>query len=233
MDMGMILKSEGGINNYSAAHSHRSLTEVELLRTISKITWSGVCDQSAFLAISGALLRLPGFTGFRFEPSQELSHLQIFETAVPRLAVPGGHARAAVRAGGLHWGEIRLFFDPNCPLGVESPLRLAKFLGQQIAMLLERLGLELERQFYLARLHQIGCVVRRRKLIWRAAKSLSNQNKITEKQAITEMVMYARSNRRRVLDVAESVILGCNTGSFTRPDGRRLSRREAPSAKAS
>jgi len=216
----------------SFARSQRPITEIELLGLIGHITWTGQGEEASFTSISNAVLRLPGFVGFRFEPAESLPNLSVFETARPRLAVPGAFARAPVSANGRVWGEIRLFFDPNASLPVESPIRLARFMGQQIALLLHRIALHRERRILVERVEKTRQVIRRRKLVYGAAKVLAQQRNISDREAISEIVSYARSNRRTLLAISESLILGYNAGTFTRPFFRRLATHEPMTKKA-
>jgi hypothetical protein len=179
-----------------------------------------------FTSISDALLRLPGFLGLRFEPVEGVANLSVFETCRLRLAVPGASARSPVSANGYFWGEIRIFFDPKTALPVESPVRLARFMGQQIAILLHRIALHGERKILLARVEQTRQVIRRRKLIYGASKILAQQRNISERDAISEIVRYARRNRRTLLDVSEALIFGHDIGASTRPVFRRSAKYE-------
>jgi hypothetical protein len=211
--------------------SQRPITEVQLLRIISNITWSGQGEEASFASISDALLRLSGFVGFRFEPAENGAGLSAFETDRPRLAVPGASARSPVSANGRVWGEIRLFFDPNASLPVESPIRLARFMGQQIALLLHRIALNNERKILLSKLEKTRQAILHRKLIHGAAKVLAQQRKISERDAISEIIRYARRNRRSLLNVSESLILGYDMRIVTRPFFRRLARHEPTTKK--
>jgi hypothetical protein len=212
--------------------SQRPTTEIELLRFISNIAWNGLDEQVCFQSISDALVRLPGFLGFRFEPSEAVANLSGFETGRPRLAVPGASAHSPVTANGYAWGEIKVFFDPNIPLPVESPVRLARFMGQQIALLLHRIALNWERRILLAKVERTSQVIRRRKLIYGAAKVLAQGRHISEREAVSEIVGYARRNKRSLLNVAESLILGYDIGTSTRPFFRRLAAQEASITRA-
>jgi len=192
----------------SFARSQRPATEAEFLRVISKMTWNGSDEQVCFSSISDALLRLPGFLGFRFEPAESVANLAGFETSGPRLAVPGASALASVSANGYVWGQIRLFFDPTADLPVESPVRLARFMGQQMALLLHRIALNWERKSLLAKVERTNQIIRSRKLIFGATKVLARQRGISDRDALSEIVRYARSSRRSLLHVAESLTLG-------------------------
>ncbi len=215
----------------SFARSQRPTTEIEFVRFISKITWNGQDEQVCFNSISDALLRLPGFLGFRFEPSESVANLAGFETSGPRLAVPGACAHSPVAANGYVWGGIRVSFDPNAALPVESPVRLARFLGQQVALLLHRIALKSEQRILLLKLEKTRQAIRHRKLIYGAAKVLAQQRGLSERDAISEIIRYARRNRRTLLNVAESLILGYDIGIATRPFSRRLAAHE-PTAKS-
>jgi ANTAR domain len=198
--------------------SPRRLSEPELLRAISKITWNAGSKDEGVSAVATALLRVTGLTGFRFESTDD----QVY----PRAAAS---AVSAVSANGHTWGQIRIFFDPHATPAVESPVRLAKFVGQQIGILLHRLSLQRERDERLGRLAALDRIMRRRKVIHRAVGILAEQRSVSSAEATSLMAAYARRNRRPLLSIAESLIFGFDSLAFTRPSLRRLTSTELTS----
>jgi hypothetical protein len=142
-------------------------------------------------------------------------------------AVSEAFARSPVSANGQTWGEIRIFLDPYFSSHVESPIRLAKFVGQQIGLLLQRLALLSERRLLNARLDKLNQIVRRRKLVYAAASVLARQRNISSAEAISDLVKYARSSGRKLLAVSESLIIGYGLSKPTRSNFQRLSRHQA------
>ena len=190
----------------------RRLTELDLLRAVSNITWTADHEESALAAIAAAVLNLPGLTGFRFEPQVEaarnLLHLPIYEASKPRSSGPSASAVSAACANGQTYGQLRIFFDPNSSLKLESPVRLAKFIGQQIGLLLHRIALRREHQRHSAHLAAIERAIRRRKAIRRAAVILATQRNVSEAEATSFMVSYARRNHRTLFEISEALVFG-------------------------
>jgi hypothetical protein len=187
------------------------ISELDLLRAISQITWTAEQEEAALPAVAGVALRLPGVTGLRFEPDGAGSpHLRVplYEIAKQRSGLPVAFASSPVSASGQSYGQLRLFIDPHASLPLESPVRLAKFLGQQIGLLLHRLTVRREHQRLTGHLKTIERAIRRRKAIHRAAVILAEQRNISESEAVSFMVRYARRNRRNLLDVSEALIFG-------------------------
>jgi hypothetical protein len=200
--------------------SQRPLSEVELLRSVSSQTWNATDEEDAFVAIATAILRAPGISGFRFEPSPHLPHLPIHETSKPGGQKSWAWAVSPANANGQSWGHVRIFFDPNLAQKLESPVRLAKFVGQQIGILLHRLSLQREIVRQTAHLEALNRITRRRKIISRAAAVLAGEREVSEREAISLMVSYARENRQNLLTIAESLIFGYKNAAFMRPSLR-------------
>jgi hypothetical protein len=200
----------------------RSVPEVELLRAISHISWNAVSEEDALKSIAAAILRAPDLTGFRVEPAEEAGYLPLYEATKQQPKGGIAWALAPISANGKNWGRLRVFFLPQTPSSAESPVRLAKFVGQQIAILLDRLHLERQNRRELARVQALERGIRRRKAIHRASAILSGQRNVSLAEATSILVRYARRRRIRLLPIAESLILGFDALDFTRPALRRL-----------
>jgi ANTAR domain-containing protein len=211
------------------SYSQRHLSEVELLRTISNITWNADHEEEALASIATAILRVPSLSAFRFEPFAGIPHLPIVETSRPRETRLSASAISNAAANGHSFGQVRIFFEAHSQNPAESPVRLAKFLGQQLGLLLHRLAMSRERQRHVANLDALARTTRRRKIIHRAAVVLAEQRSVSESQAISLMVNYARHNRQNLLNIAESLIFGYDSTAFTRPSLRRLTPTESTS----
>lgn len=196
-------------------HSQRRISELDLLRVVSTITWTSAHEESALTSIAAAALRLPGLIGLRFEPLEHLFHLPIYESTQPHSTSPRAFALATVSANGRSYGQLRIFFDPHSSLTLESPVRLAKFIGQQLGLLLHRIALNREYQRHSAILQSIDCILRRRKVIHRAAVILAEQRNTPKAEAISFMVGYARRNRRSLLEISEALIFGYDSSRFS------------------
>jgi hypothetical protein len=198
-------------------YSARPLRELELMRLIGNTAWNSTSESQAFHSIALGIVRLTGFIGFRFEPLAAVPHLPPYETVRSRRNATDSFARAEVTANGRAWGEIRLFLDSNAPLAVESPLRLARFIAQQVGLMLNRLAIQRDWAELATRLEQIRNIINRRKLIHNAAGVLAKRRDISGAEAISFMASYAKRTGRSLLDISQSLILGCNTAMITRP----------------
>ena len=190
--------------------STRRISEVELLRTISHIVWSSAAEQPAVDAITAATLQVPGLSALQLE---ELDGVKPPSAA---------SAVALITANSQTYGQVRLFFDPHMLQTLESPVRLARFIGQQLGILFHRLDLERERQKLNAAIEAVDRLTKRRKLIHRATGVLAEQRNVSEKEAVTLMVQYARKTRTNLFRIAESLIFGYDCAAFTRPSLRRV-----------
>jgi hypothetical protein len=200
----------------------RPFSEVELLRAISHTVWNAKSEEDALKTIAAAILRVQDLTGFRVEPTDGAPHLPLYEATIPQPNGQNAWALAPISAYGKRWGQVRIFFLPQARASSESPVRLAKFVGQQLAILLDRL--EVERQNYRerARLYAFESGNRRRKAIHRAAAILAQQRGVSTLEATRILVQYARAKRKRLLPVAESLIFGFDALASGRPTLRRL-----------
>jgi len=199
----------------------RLLSEIELLRLISQITWSGYDEALSLDSLATVLVRLPGLNGFRFEPVAGMPHLRAYESPNLRLAISNASSRSSVSASGINWGQMRLFFDPQA-LSPDTAARLGRFLGQQIGLLFHRIQLQRKRRELLSTLEGLHRILPRRKLILGAAEVFAKQHNISQTEAISQMVEYARRNHRSLLAISEALILGFDAAVVTRPFFRRL-----------
>jgi hypothetical protein len=114
---------------------HHPLCEAAALQVISHFT-SGSGDlESDLKGLAENALRVPGLHKVQLEPSVVLPPLETLEWCASRKPVLCGSATAFLEASGRSWGMLRLYFEPGIQT-VESPLRFARFLGQQVALLL-------------------------------------------------------------------------------------------------
>jgi Xaa-Pro aminopeptidase len=130
---------------------------------------------------------------------------------------------AFVEAGGRSWGRLHLYFEPRIQT-VESPLRFARFLGQQAALLLNRFALEDQYDAQLATLDRLKDRLNTRIAVHRATGILAELRGVTDKEALALLIQYARQSRRTLLSLADAIILGDT--SFRKPFFRPIQRNE-------
>lgn len=201
--------------------SSRAVSEAELIRCIGRVTWSSKTLERAFDSLAGYFAKLPGHNGFEFRPHDVISHLR-YSSLNLRLVDLSSTVTAQVAASGLLWGEVSVFFDGRSLALIEDPARFVQFLGEQLGLLLHRLSLEEERGRSHSQLAHLQQVIRRRKLIYGAASLLARQTNTSQDEALRQMIRFGRQHRRRLLAIAESLILGNSIHATTRPFFRRL-----------
>jgi hypothetical protein len=204
----------------------RPLAEADALQAISRLTSAAEDLDSGLESLAESALRVPGLHKIQITPSvafPPVETLEWYAAAPPALC---GSAMAFVEAGGRSWGRIHLYFEPRIET-VESPLRFARFLGQQAAMLLNRLSLEDQYDAHLETLDRLKKRLDTRIAVHRAVGILAELRGFSGKDALTLLTQYARRSRRTLLSLADAVILG--ETSFRKPFFRPVPRHEPTS----
>jgi hypothetical protein len=195
------------INRQHAVPSRR-LSELEVIRDISRIASSKNDITSVIESIARFALAVNGVVRVHIEYGNALG-------ASPGSFVwgsrsddgPIGSAVAELSAGGLIWGELRLHFHSHTS-ALESPLRFAKFLGQQIGLQLDRWSLQSRAGELKAQIERLQKIVDKRKALHRARAILANTRQISEPEALQFMRQLSESSGRSLHDVAEALIFG-------------------------
>jgi urease accessory protein UreF len=98
----------------------------------------------------------------------------------------------------------------------------ARFLGQQLALLLNRLDLIRERDMRRAQAKRMSERLEARKNLHRASGLVAKTRGISNQQALRLLVSHARKSRRSLNCMAETVLLGYEAPLTRRPMLRRL-----------
>ena len=181
------------------------LTETEATREISRIATGQRVSLETAESIVTVALRVSGTRALHLQRT-ETAGLPVTWGVAPAPGVHGA-AVAEVSARGRKWGELRLFFDLKST-EMESPLRFARFLGQQIARVLEELALMAERERLRRKVEQLKTAIARRKAIHRAKAIVASSHGIPEIEALKLMCGYSRESGRTLYQVAEAFIFG-------------------------
>ncbi len=192
---------------YSDLHIELSrLSEVEVLREVSKVTAQATAPDKALNMISAIVLRLNGVHALRVENGAAMDDL-----AVRRLAWrngpssgPQGSVVAEIAAGGKRWATLRLQYDSE-QLRIADPAAFARFLGQQAGILLERLELERERNLLETKVTRIQDRLATRKIFQRAKSVVAHQRGISEAHAARLLVRYSRQSGQRIKVIADAI----------------------------
>ncbi len=198
--------------------SLRKITEQEAILTLGKAALTASDATLGLETLAGVALRLSGIHGVvvRLNSVQDA-----LEWHASRTTTPGGTAMGLIAANAREWGNLRLLFEPRTK-SMECPLKFARVLAQQAALMLNRLELK-------ENLHARTRAVRRleqrldaRKAVSRAAGLLAKLNNLTEQHAMALLLRQAREKRSAPLAVARSIILGAETGHLAPIALRRL-----------
>ncbi|HMF76608.1 MAG TPA: ANTAR domain-containing protein [Bryobacteraceae bacterium] len=200
------------------------LAEAASLRAISGLALTAEDLDSGLEGLAETALRVPGLHKIQITPTVLLPPLERLEWYASTAPVLCGSATAFVEANGRSWGRLQLYFEPRIQT-VESPLRFARFLGQQVALLLNRFMLEAQRDTQLATLDRLRRRLDMRIAVHRATGILAELRGVTDKEALALLVRYARESRRTLASLADAIILGDT--SFRKPFFRPLQRSES------
>jgi hypothetical protein len=194
------------------------LVEAAALCLISRVTVTATDLRSGLEELAEAALRVPGLHKVQITPSvafplleRTLETLEWYAAASPVLC---GSAMAFVEAGGRAWGRLHLYFEPRIQT-VESPLRFARFLGQQAALLLNHFALEDRYDAHLGEIERLKKRLNTRIAVHRATGILAELRGVTDREALAFLVHYARQSHRTLASLADAVILGDT--SFRKP----------------
>jgi hypothetical protein len=208
------------LESSNLSNSLRRIGEPEAMRTIGRLALTSADPAAGLESIAAAALRLPGLHGVQIKPSSDLAESDSFEWHASRSPAPCGSAMASIVAESRDWGRLRILFEPRIS-SVECPLRFARFLGQQTAVMLNRIDLVRRQASLLGRIERLQERLEARKLVARAAGVIAASQEISQSEALSTLLAYAREWRRTPSQIASSIVLGQNT-SFGRPHLRQL-----------
>ena len=117
-----------------------------------------------------------------------------------------GAATGLMTANGRDWGRLRLLFEPRIR-SVECPLRFARVLAQQVALMLNRLEAREQNQISLAAARRLEGRLEMRKAVSRAAGLLAQAKNLKYNQALLLILQQAREAKRSPLVLARTLIL--------------------------
>lgn len=189
--------------------SSRRLSEVDATTAISRAASSGTGVAAVIESIASLALKVNGIKRFQIEYGESI------RGASKEILVWGSEnddgsvasAVAGISAGDRNWGELRLYFELQ-PSALESPLRFARFLAQQIAQQLGSWSLKLRGGELRGQIEQLRIIVEKRKAIQRARAITANTRQISDAEALQLMRQYSRESGRTLHQVAEALIFG-------------------------
>ncbi len=193
--------------------SAQPLEELEATHQISRAASQAVDTQEALDEIASLALRVEGIRSVNVEHRDALRRLANgpFRWGPPAGGVNEGSAAADVACGGSQWGTVRIGFHLRI-IHLESPLRFARFVGEQMAGVIDRLGREKERATLTETVEQLRNVLASRKAIDRAQGIIAGRQKITHTEAGAVLRKYSSESGNDLRRVAEAVILSEQAG---------------------
>ncbi|MBV8551006.1 MAG: ANTAR domain-containing protein [Acidobacteriaceae bacterium] len=201
---------------------HRRLSEPDAMREIGRRALAGLEVSDGLATIAETVFWVSGIRQIAIEAAEGWKH----QPATLGWGGQPGHgpqgcAVAGIRANGRDWGELRLYFDVQAA-SLQSPLRFAKFVAQQIAAMLNRLELSEANKALRGRIARIEHRLKTRKAVQRAKGILARTRGISEADAIRLLVRYSREERRSLYQISEAVILADEDSWGSRPVLRQL-----------
>jgi GAF domain-containing protein len=191
--------------------SRQPLDEASALQAISCVASAARNLESGLKDLAESALRIPGLHKIQLKPSVAFPPLEALEWYAIRKPVLCGSATACIEAGGRSWGVLCVHFEPRIET-VESPLRFARFLGQQVASLLNRFALKGQRDAQLATIERLKRRLNTRIQVNRATHIVAKLRGTNEKEALIWLIQCARLSRCGLVSVADVIIY--NKASF-------------------
>ena len=205
--------------------SLRRVNEQEAILTIGRLALSAANAAEGLEALSGVALRLTGVHGIEIQ----LHSSEVLEWHGTKGDAPKGAATGLMTANGREWGRLRLLFEPRIR-SVECPLRFARVLAQQVALMLNRLETREQNQISLAAARRLEGRIETRKAVSRAAGILAKAKNLRYDQALLLLLQQAREARRSPLVLARTLILSAELDRTPSIGLRRLQPNELTTA---
>lgn len=211
--------------------SLRRVSEQEAIKTIGRLALAAVDAAGGLEALASVALRLRGLHGVEVSLRSGRGRVEVFEWHDSNAAAPRGSATGLIAANSREWGRLRVLFEP-CIGSVECPLRFARVLAQQMALMLNRLELVASKDAASAAVRRLQERLDTRKAVSRAAGLLARSKGLSDEQGLLLLLKKARASKRRLLPFARTVILSAETGHLRPVSLRRLGPQDFTSAVA-
>lgn len=211
--------------------SLRRVSEQEAIATMGRLALTAQDAAGGLESLAGVALRLSGLHGVEMTIDTGHNQPQVFEWHDSKAPAPRGAATGLIVAQARDWGRLRILFEPRIK-SVECPLRFARVLAQQAALMLNRLELQACKQVATAAVRRLQERIDTRKAVSRAAGILARLNQLSDEQALLLLMYQARKSKTTLLPLARTIILGEETGHLQPIKLRRLSAQDYTSVSA-
>lgn len=211
--------------------SLRRISEQEAIATMGRLALTVQDAAGGLESLASVALRLSGLHGVEMTIDTGHNKPQIFEWHDSKAPAPRGSATGLMVAQARDWGRLRILFEPRIK-SVECPLRFARVLAQQAALMLNRIELQARMKAANAAVRRLQERIDTRKAVSRAAGILARLKEVSDEQALLLLMYQARQSRSALLPLARTIILGEETGHLQPIKLRRLTAQEFTSASA-
>jgi hypothetical protein len=197
------------------------------LREVSRATAHCESATAAFLRVGEIAAATPGIVAV-----QVVAHLDALKTLFPSTSfglpidalatAPTGYT---LKAGGRCYGQLQLFTDPSL-MDPKLAAATARFLAQQMAILLSRIELDARCEQMRKSLEATQEDLRLRKALSRAVVLIAKTRGMPEESAQKLIEEQSRRTGKSVTEIAEAILLA-NSNRLTGPTpwtGHRLRR---------
>jgi hypothetical protein len=191
--------------------SLRRVSEQEAIFAIGRLALRAVDAASGLEALASVALRLSGLHGVEVSLHSSEGNVDVLEWHDSKAPAPRGSATGLIAANSREWGRLRILFEPRIK-SVECPLRFARILAQQAAVMLNRMELTASKEAASAAVRRLQERLERRKAVSRAAGILARARNLSHEQALSHFLKQARESKRPLLPLARTLILSAETG---------------------
>lgn len=212
--------------------SLRRVSEQEAVMTIGRVALTAPDAVSGVESLASVALRLSGLQGIEMKLQSGDDGVEAREWHGSKKPGPRGAATGLIAANGREWGSLRILFEPRIK-SVECPLRFARVLGQQTALMLNRLEVSVGNKLSRAAVQRLEHRLDTRKAVTRAAGILAQAKSLTHENALLLLLKQARDTKRTPLALARTTILSAETGHLRQISLRRLGPSELTSSATS
>ena len=173
------------------------MQELSFIYAVSSAVASSLDAQRKAERIADLATEVPGIQSIQFDGLD----IEAGDTGSPAIAV----ASAEIAAKGRRFGEVHIRFDLG-KTTVESPVRLARFIGRQLGLVLAGAETAAANEALERELARMDEDLSTRKVFHRARGILARDLGVTEQHAGNMLRVHSRRTGRPLGQIAEAVV---------------------------